>query len=160
MTLAWSISTNQEPDVKSGKDASPLQLAKRRVLSALDLGYSTMLASHRTWWSNYWAKSSIRVPNPTIERQWYLEQYKFGSASRRGAPPISLQAVWTADNGELPPWKGDFHHNLNTELSYCLVTRATISIVASTLLTGSERHAEQAATGRSDFSNSPVYVFR
>jgi alpha-L-fucosidase 2 len=29
-----------------------------------------------------------------------------------------LQAVWTADNGRLPPWKGDFHHDLNTQLSY------------------------------------------
>lgn len=47
-----------------------------------------------------------------------MEQYKFGSASRPGAPPISLQAVWTADNGRLPPWKGDFHHDLNTQLSY------------------------------------------
>ena len=53
-----------------------------------------------------------------LEKQWYLEQYKFGAAARRGAPPISLQAVWTADNGRLPPWKGDFHHDLNTELSY------------------------------------------
>jgi alpha-L-fucosidase 2 len=44
--------------------------------------------------------------------------YKFGSAARTGAPPISLQAVWTADNGRLPPWKGDFHHDLNTQLSY------------------------------------------
>ena len=35
-----------------------------------------------------------------------------------GAPPISLQAVWTADNGKLPPWKGDFHNDLNTQLSY------------------------------------------
>jgi len=26
--------------------------------------------------------------------------------------------VWTADNGKLPPWKGDFHHDLNTQLSY------------------------------------------
>jgi len=62
--------------------------------------------------------SSIAVPDPLIEKQWYLEQYKFGSAARRGAPPISLQAVWTADNGRIPPWKGDYHHDLNTQLSY------------------------------------------
>ncbi|HLP17363.1 MAG TPA: hypothetical protein VK470_13960, partial [Bacteroidota bacterium] len=41
-----------------------------------------------------------------------------GAASRTGAPPISLQAIWTADNGKLPPWKGDFHSDLNTQLSY------------------------------------------
>lgn len=29
-----------------------------------------------------------------------------------------MQAVWTADNGRIPPWKGDFHHDLNTQLSY------------------------------------------
>jgi alpha-L-fucosidase 2 len=44
--------------------------------------------------------------------------YKFGSVARADAPPISLQAVWTADHGKLPPWKGDFHHDLNTQLSY------------------------------------------
>jgi alpha-L-fucosidase 2 len=44
--------------------------------------------------------------------------YKFGAAARNHAPPIALQSVWTADNGKLPPWKGDFHHDLNTQLSY------------------------------------------
>ena len=57
-------------------------------------------------------------PDTILEKQWYLEQYKFGSVARADAPPISLQAVWTADNGKLPPWKGDFHHDLNTQLSY------------------------------------------
>ena len=44
--------------------------------------------------------------------------YKLGAVARKDAPPISLQAVWTADNGKIPPWKGDFHHDLNTQLSY------------------------------------------
>jgi alpha-L-fucosidase 2 len=66
----------------------------------------------------YWQKASVEVPNKIIERQWYLEQYKFGAAARRGAPPISLQGCWTADDGKIPPWKGDYHHDLNTELCY------------------------------------------
>jgi alpha-L-fucosidase 2 len=44
--------------------------------------------------------------------------YKFACVARSNTPPISLQAIWTADNGNLPPWKGDFHHDLNTQLSY------------------------------------------
>lgn len=80
--------------------------------------YDTAFQSHATWWKNYWAKSAISIPDTVLEKQWYLEQYKFGSAARADAPPISLQAVWTADNGKLPPWKGDFHHDLNTQLSY------------------------------------------
>ncbi|MBD0833532.1 glycosyl hydrolase family 95 catalytic domain-containing protein [Aestuariibaculum sediminum] len=85
---------------------------------ALERGFNKDFASHKVWWEDYWSKSSISVPDRIIEKQWYLEQYKFGSAARDGAPPISLQAVWTADNGKLPPWKGDFHHDLNTQLSY------------------------------------------
>ena len=31
---------------------------------------------------------------------------------------MPLQGVWTADDGKLPPWKGDYHNDLNTQLSY------------------------------------------
>lgn len=74
--------------------------------------------THREWWQSFWGQSDIKVPDSVIMRQYHLEMYKFGSVARQGAPPISLQAVWTADNGNLPPWKGDFHHDLNTQLSY------------------------------------------
>jgi alpha-L-fucosidase 2 len=80
--------------------------------------YQAALRRHTDWWRNFWSASSVNLPDTILERQWYLEMYKFGSAARADAPPISLQAVWTADNGQLPPWKGDFHHDLNTELSY------------------------------------------
>jgi alpha-L-fucosidase 2 len=73
---------------------------------------------HTAWWKDFWNKSSLRVPDPLIQKQYYLEMYKLGSVARKGAPAITLQAVWTADNGSLPPWKGDFHNDLNTQLSY------------------------------------------
>ncbi len=104
----WSISAHY-PN-KSKKEAS--------ALTANVLPFDKALVSHIAWWQNFWAKSSIALPDGVLEKQYYLEQYKFGSTARRGAPPISLQAVWTADNGRLPPWKGDFHHDLNTQLSY------------------------------------------
>ncbi len=108
---AWSVASSFE-----GPD--PLALARERAARALDRGFDAMQKTHVEWWTRYWQQSALRLPNEIIERQWYLEQYKFGSASRRGAPPITLQAVWTADNGKLPPWKGDYHHDLNTQLSY------------------------------------------
>lgn len=83
-----------------------------------DQSFQKEFASHVAWWQKYWQQSSIQLPDSILETQWYREQYKFGSASRRGAPPITLQAVWTADNGRIPPWKGDYHHDLNTQLSY------------------------------------------
>jgi len=108
---AWSVASSSE-----GKD--PLAVARQRVEKVLQSGFDKMAVPHRRWWKDYWQKSSVCLPNKIIERQWFLEQYKFGAASRRGAPPVHLQGPWIADDGKVPPWKGDYHHDLNTELSY------------------------------------------
>ncbi len=74
--------------------------------------------THTGWWSKFWGQSSVNLPDKLLQKQYCLELYKLGCVARKGAPAITLQAIWTADNGNLPPWKGDFHHDLNTELSY------------------------------------------
>jgi alpha-L-fucosidase 2 len=108
---AWSITTSNESQ-------EPVKTARMNCRKALDMGFDKATSTHRRWWDAYWSRSSVRVPNPTIERQWYLEMYKFGSAARPDTPPITLQGPWTADNMKIPPWKGDYHHDLNTELCY------------------------------------------
>ena len=75
-------------------------------------------SAHQRWWKSFWHASSVSIPEPALQKQYYLEMYKLGSVARPGAPAITLQAIWTADNGNLPPWKGDFHNDLNTQLSY------------------------------------------
>jgi alpha-L-fucosidase 2 len=92
--------------------------ANEQTAASMKRGFSKELKNHKDWWHNYWLQSSISLPDTILNKQWYLEMYKLGAATGNGAPPISLQAVWTADNGKLPPWKGDFHHDLNTQLSY------------------------------------------
>jgi alpha-L-fucosidase 2 len=109
LTGRWSV-TSSLSDQKGRPDAT-------KVTSDAP-GYTVALSEHKNWWRDFWAKSDIHIPDSVLQKQWYLEQYKFGSAARADAPPISLQAVWTADNGKLPPWKGDFHNDLNTQLSY------------------------------------------
>jgi alpha-L-fucosidase 2 len=93
------------------------QPARENKLLA-DKGEPTGWDAHAGWWKNFWSKSSVSIPDSMLEKQYYLEMYKLGSVARKGAPAITLQAVWTADNGNLPPWKGDFHNDLNTQLSY------------------------------------------
>ncbi|WP_157492859.1 glycosyl hydrolase family 95 catalytic domain-containing protein [Echinicola pacifica] len=111
LTGVWSISTHDDKgDAKAD--------AQEGMEKALKLDYDNNYASHVDWWKDFWSRSSISIPDQVLEKQWYLEQYKFGAAARADGPPISLQAVWTADNGKLPPWKGDYHHDLNTQLSY------------------------------------------
>lgn len=92
--------------------------AEEEVKQALDNGILSAYKHHMDYWKTYWDKAVISVPDTIVQHQYDREMYKFGSASRKDSWPISLQAVWTADDGRLPPWKGDFHHDLNTQLSY------------------------------------------
>jgi alpha-L-fucosidase 2 len=107
----WSISS-EYPGWEKQTSAETL------TASAMKNGYSEQASSHKKWWDEFWSHSSVSIPDSVLSKQWYLEIYKLGAATGNGAPPISLQAIWTADNGKLPPWKGDFHHDLNTQLSY------------------------------------------
>lgn len=98
--------------------AEVIGVARQRVTAALDAGYEKLHLAHVTWWREFWLKSSITVPDTQVMLHYHIVQYFYGAASRRGAPPIPLQGVWTADQGELPPWKGDYHHDLNTQMTY------------------------------------------
>lgn len=104
--------TTDAPDV--------LALARERCGKALDAGYAATAARHAARWADFADRSAVSLPDaaPEIVRQYNTTQYYYGAASRRGAPPMPLQGVWTADNGGLPPWKGDYHNDLNTQMTY------------------------------------------
>ncbi|MEO5945003.1 MAG: glycoside hydrolase family 95-like protein [Ferruginibacter sp.] len=97
-----------------------ISINKKAILPSINRINSSksVLASHLLWWRNFWNRSSVNIPDSQLQKQYYLEMYKLGCVARNNTPPISLQAIWTADNGNLPPWKGDIHNDLNTELSY------------------------------------------
>ncbi|MDE6181055.1 MAG: hypothetical protein K2G02_08100, partial [Phocaeicola sp.] len=103
----WSVTSSMCADQASDETEEAMQRGVKQ-------DYQTHLA----YWNHYWAQSSVSLPDSILQKQYQKEMYKFGSATRENSYPISLQAVWTADNGKLPPWKGDYHHDLNTQLSY------------------------------------------
>jgi hypothetical protein len=107
----WTVRPKSE-------NGTPSETITEWTEKTLQQGFARAFVSHNEWWTAYWAKSSVSIPDATLAKQYYNEMYKFGSAARSYSPPISLQAVWTADDGKLPPWKGDYHHDLNTQLSY------------------------------------------
>lgn len=103
----WSVTASLDADDAATETAEAME-------RGVDADYRTHLA----FWEPYWKMSSVSLPDTILQKQYDNEMYKFGSATREDSYPISLQAVWTADNGKLPPWKGDYHHDLNTQLSY------------------------------------------
>lgn len=123
IVLDWDCGTPKRLEgryciVSEGTWYSEGKSALECMNEGMSSGFQESWKEHKKWWLSYWNQSAIRLPDPILEKQWYLEMYKFGAASRKDAPPICLQAVWTADNGQIPPWRGDFHNDLNTQLSY------------------------------------------
>ncbi len=105
--------------ITSTNDATDfLSLASQRCITALQNGYAVIRKTHAQWWKNFWQQSSVSIPDTAVQKQYNLVQYFYGAASRSDAPPMPLQGVWTADNGTLPPWKGDYHNDLNTQMTY------------------------------------------
>ena len=70
------------------------------------------------FWKRFWTVSDVSLPDAQIQRFYEFAMYCYGAASRPPHAPIALQAVWTADNGDFPPWHGDYHMDLNVQESY------------------------------------------
>ncbi len=108
--IVYTVATNH-----SGKDW--LRQAQELVLCQLDADKNKELLLHKKSWHSFY-KADIDIPDKVLEKTWYRNNYLLNSCSREGFYPMPLQGVWTADNGCLPPWKGDYHHDLNTQMSY------------------------------------------
>ncbi len=92
-------------------------IKKTKELIKESKNFKKEFTSHFAWWKNFWKKSFLSIPDFRLESLYYIELYKLGSLSRAGELPISLQGLWTLDGG-MPPWSGDYHLDLNVEMSY------------------------------------------
>ncbi len=104
--------------VTTDDDKNYINYAKNLLLKASEKGYGKLLDEHKKTWRKYWAKSSVKIWDKLIDETYKKSWYLFKCCSKKGGYPMPLQGVWTADNDCLPPWKGDYHHDTNTELSY------------------------------------------
>ena len=95
-----------------------LENAAAMLENALDMGYDAAIAPHLAWWEGFWSKSRISLADKYIEKNWYITNYLLASCSRKNCPPMPLQGVWTADEGTLPPWKGEYAFDTNVQFSY------------------------------------------
>lgn len=87
------------------------------LLAALfkDADINSFDASHRQRVSEI---SRISIPDAALQLHYDLCKHYYIAGSAKDQPPMPLQGVWTADEGGLPPWKGDYHNDLNTQMTY------------------------------------------
>lgn len=97
----------------------PTAVAKQLVAALTPAELSALTAAHRAWWSNFWSRSFIEIPDQEIEKRWYAALYVMGSCSRPGKVPPGLWGNWlTTDQ---PNWQGDFHLNYNFQAPFYVV---------------------------------------
>ena len=75
-------------------------------------------APRAAFWPKFNAESEVSIPDSELQRQYDFAMYLYGAGARAGCAPLALQGLWTADNGQLPPWHGDYHNDMNTEMTY------------------------------------------
>ena len=110
-TLYYTLTTTDD-------DKDYISFAKNKLKCASNIGYEKLLIEHKKDWKKYWQKSFVKTGDKLIDDTYKKSWYLFKGCSKKGGYPMPLQGVWTADNDCLPPWKGDYHHDTNTELSY------------------------------------------
>ena len=148
--------TSTPAGILDGPDA--LSQARGRVVMALREGYDKCREDNAKWWGGFWGISSVSIPDAGLQNQYDLCKYFYGAASASDAPPIPLQGVWTCDNGDLPPWKGDYHNDLNTQMTYLAYPEAGLFEQGESFLNLNERLLKQYRNFARSFYDVPGAV--
>ena len=100
-------------------DPDPLALAKRRVRAALDAGWDALRAPHAAWWAGFWSQSQVSA-FPTQPSCGTTTWSATSTAPPRAAARrrCRCRACGPPTPASLPPWKGDYHNDLNTQMTY------------------------------------------
>ena len=105
LTIVTSQDSTPEALVGQGRDRL------QHLLSANNLD-----DSHGQWWSDFWRKSWISLPDKLVENLWFTEIYKIASCSRKGGQAPGQLGHWSGYPD--PPWRGDYHTNINVQENY------------------------------------------
>ena len=67
-----------------------------------------------------------KEPDPDLEEMLFqYARYLMISSSRPGTMPANLQGVWNQSNR--PPWRSDYHTDVNIQMNYWFVDQANLS---------------------------------
>jgi alpha-L-fucosidase 2 len=75
--------------------------------------------AHYAWWHAYYRRSFVSLPDPFWEGFYWLQIYKYASATRADGMLLDNQGPWLQDT----PWPGAWF-NLNVQLSYWVLEPA------------------------------------
>lgn len=119
LTLNAGESVTIVTSVFSKLDAADCFDAAKKAVDALGTkDIPVMTGRHREWWSRFWARSFIEIPDKEIEKRWYAALYVMGSCSKAGKVAPGLWGCWVTLFAQ---WQGDYHLNYNFQAPYYIV---------------------------------------
>ena len=75
-----------------------------------------LFEAYQAWWTDYYSRSFISIPDTKLEALYYNENYKLASSTHPGGFHMTLCGPWTDDDG-LPAYcANDYHWNLEQEM--------------------------------------------
>lgn len=101
------------------------------------LAAGTFHTTHRKWWHDYYPQSFLTINDPEKEAFYWIQMYKFASATRSNGPVMDLMGPWYHKTFWPMVW-GD----LNVELQYWTHLTANRLAVGESLPNSIDKHAE------------------
>jgi hypothetical protein len=133
--------TSVSPVLASGRPASDAY-ASGQVESAASQSTASLRADHSAWWHTWWpAGGFLTLPYSVLESFWWVQQYKFGCASRGGRALHDLMGPWFIDGTRWP----DLHWDMNLQQTYYLPLAANRPDLSATLTNFMQRIHESGA---------------
>ena len=78
----------------SPEDARARTEAVLSVQRASEHSLEQMAAAHRAWWHSYYPQSFLSIPDTRLESLYWIQMYKFASATRADRPAMDLYGPW------------------------------------------------------------------
>lgn len=113
--ILWAITVCTNHDSAAYKAQA---IEKAASLDEADC--ARMLAGHAAWWTNFWSKSGVELPDKELERYWYGSLYAIACCARNKKFPPGLWGAYSTADGM--GWFGDYHLNYNYEAPFYPLT--------------------------------------
>ncbi|EMI42007.1 dienelactone hydrolase family protein [Rhodopirellula sp. SWK7] len=102
------------------------------------LSDNSLFATHRDWWHEYYPLSFLTINDPEKEAFYWIQMYKFASATRGNGPVMDLMGPWYHNTFWPMVW-GD----LNVELQYWTHLTANRLDAGASLVNWFDKHEAQ-----------------
>jgi alpha-L-fucosidase 2 len=148
ITVIVAAGTNYVPDrARKWRGDPPYDRVITQLNAAASKSYSDLIAAHVADYRSLFDRVALDLKGqdlkayPTDERLvryasggtdpdlealfFQFGRYLFISSSRPGNLPANLQGLWNNSNN--PPWRSDYHSNINIQMNYWLAEVANLS---------------------------------